>query len=91
MTEERRQKRNQKRIQQRKRAASRAKLPPVVGLSKVEFGALFGSPEGYDDYATELIAGARAMGRRCEFPLAPLSGVAFPSRVRGHRGSGGNG
>lgn len=90
---EKRRKKNKKRSEQRKRAAERAKLPPIVGLSRQQFADTFGFSmeldafsEMYDRYADRLLAEAKAKGRKCEFPLEPLGGVYFPSRVKHRKG-----
>ena len=81
---ERRKKKNAKRKLSRLKCAAARALPPVVGLSKAQYTAIFKCEEGYDTYADTFIAAAKKVGRRWEFPLEPLGGVCIPSRIR-HR------
>ena len=80
----RRQKRNRKRKLDRQKAAEGRALPPVVGLGRAQYHAMFGADADYDAYADAFIAGAKKARRRWEFPVEPLAGVSFPSLKR-HR------
>lgn len=75
----RRQKKNRARKLDRLKSAAGRALPPVVGLSKEQYAATFGTNEGYDTYADAFILAAKKARRRYEFPLEPLGGVSFPS------------
>ena len=96
---ERRHKKNIKRREKRKRAAARAKLPPIVAVSRGDFAEMFGLVEehqatsdvftsAYDAYADSLIAECQAKHRKFEFPIEPKRGLCFPSRVIRHKGGG---
>ena len=78
----RRRKKNAKRKAARLRLAASQALPPVVGLSKRSFLALVGQDADYDMYAEQFIAGAKAKGRRYDFPLEPLAGIGMAGRNR---------
>ena len=82
----RRQKRNQKRKLDRQRSAEGRALPPVVGLGRTQYLAMFGADADYDAYADAFIAGAKKARRRWEFPLEPLAGASFPSLKRHRKG-----
>ena len=75
----RRQKRNRKRKLARKLWAEMQALPPVVGLGRTQYLAMFGADADYDSYADAFIAAAKKARRRWEFPLKPLAGASFPS------------
>jgi hypothetical protein len=84
---EKRRKKNAKRKFSRQRYAANQALPPIMGLSRAQFEALVGGTQAdYDAYADNFIKGVKAKGRRYEFPLEPVGGVCFPSRVRHHKG-----
>ena len=78
----RRQKRNRRRKLDRQKAAEGRALPPVVGLGRSQYLAMFGADADYDAYADAFIAGAKKARRRWEFPLEPLAGASFPSPKR---------
>ena len=82
----RRQKRNRKRKEARRKVAEGQALPPVVGMGRTQYLALFGADADYDAYADAFIAGAKKARRRWEFPLEPLGGVSFPSLKRHRKG-----
>ena len=82
----RRQKRNRKRKLARARFAEGQALPPVLGLGRTQYLALFGADADYDAYAEAFIAGAKKARRRWEFPLVPLAGASFPSLKRHRKG-----
>lgn len=82
----RRQKRNRKRKLARKLWAEMQALPPVVGLGRRQFLAMFGPDADYDKYADTFIEGAKKARRRWEFPLEPLAGASFPSLKRHRKG-----
>ena len=96
---ERRHKKNIKRREKRKRAKDRAKLPPIMAVSKAGFAKLFGLTEeygaksevftiAYDAYADHFVAECQVKHRKFEFPIEPKRGVCFPSRVIRHKGGG---
>ena len=81
-----RQKRNRRRKLDRQKAAEGRALPPVVGLGRLQYLAMFGADADYDAYADAFIAGAKKARRRWEFPLEPLAGASFPSLKRHRKG-----
>ena len=78
----RRQKRNRRRKLDRQKAAEGRALPPVVGLGRSQYLAMFGADADYDAYADAFIAGAKKAGRGGAFPPAPVGGASFPSAKR---------
>ena len=82
----RRQKRNRRRKLDRQKAAEGRALPPVVGLGRSQYFAMFGADADYDAYADAFIAGAKKARRRWEFPLEPLAGASLPSLKRHRKG-----
>ena len=82
----RRQKRNRRRKLDRQKAAEGRALPPVVGLGRLQYLAMFGADADYDAYADAFIAGAKKARRRWEFPPEPLAGASFPSLKRHRKG-----
>jgi len=82
----RRQKRNRKRKLDRLRSAEGRVLPPVVGLGRSQYLALFGADANYDQYADAFIAGAKKARRSWEFPLEPVAGASFPSMKKHRKG-----
>lgn len=82
-----RKRKNAKRKLARQLCAAGRALPPVTGLSRVDFMRLTGgSAEEYDAYAEKFIAGAKKARRRWEFPLEPLAGVVVPASPRKRSG-----
>lgn len=80
----RRRKKNLARKLSRQKAAAARALPPIMALSRAEYAGMFGADADYEYYADVLICGAKHGGRRIEFPLETLGGVAYPS-IKPHR------
>ena len=80
----RRQKKNRARKLARRRWREGQAMPPVIGLSRAQYAAMFGADADYEAYADTFIAGAKKARRRWEFPLEPLGGISYPS-LKAHR------